>query len=72
MDYKIVTCQASLSMGFSWQECWNGLPLLPGGLPDPGLNLHFLHWQVDSLPLCHLGSPALPTNPLPNVYGSVT
>ena len=21
------------------------------------LNLHFLHWQVDSLPLCHLGSP---------------
>ena len=53
--------QASLSMGFFRQECWNGLPLLPrGSLPDPGLKPHFLHWQVDSLPLCHLGSHALP------------
>ena len=24
-----------------------------------GLNPHLLHWQVDSIPLHHLGSPAL-------------
>ena len=25
--------------------------------PDPGVDLCFLHWQVDSLPLSHQGSP---------------
>ena len=30
-------CQAPLSMGFSRQQDWNGLPfLIPGDLPDPG------------------------------------
>ena len=32
----------------------------PGDHPDPGIKpvfLCLLHWQVDSLPLCHLGSP---------------
>jgi hypothetical protein len=29
--------QAPLSMGFSRQECWSGLPFpSPGDLPDPG------------------------------------
>ena len=27
-----VACQAPLSMGFSWQEYWNGLPCPPPGL----------------------------------------
>ena len=36
--------QAPPSMGFSGQEYWSGVPL---------------HWQVDSLPLSHLGSPRL-------------
>ena len=32
--------QASLSMGFSRQEHWSGLPFLsPGDLPDPGIKL---------------------------------
>jgi len=32
------TCQAPLSMRFSRQEDWNGLPFLPpGDLPDPGI-----------------------------------
>ena len=31
-----VAHQASLSMGFSRQECWSGLPFpFPGDLPDP-------------------------------------
>ena len=31
-----VACQAPLSMGFSRQEYWNGLPFpSPGDLPDP-------------------------------------
>ena len=30
--------QAPLSMGFSWQEYWNGLPYTPpGDLPNPGI-----------------------------------
>ena len=33
-----VTCQAPLSMGFSRQEYWSGLPRpLPGDLPDAGI-----------------------------------
>ena len=43
------------------QEYWSGLPFpSPGDLPDRELNpclLHFLYWQVDSLPLSHLRSP---------------
>ena len=34
--------------------------LLPGIFPTQGLNPHLLcllHWQADSLPLCHMGSP---------------
>ena len=34
--------------------------LLKGIFPNQRLNphlLHLLHWQTDSLPLCHLGSP---------------
>ena len=35
-----VACQAPLSMEFSRQEYWNGLPRLsPGDLPDPGITL---------------------------------
>ena len=49
-------CQAPLSMGFPKQEYWSGLPFpLPGIFP-PGINLRFLNWEVDSLPLSHLGS----------------
>ena len=33
-----VACQAPLSVGFSRQEYWNGLPCPPPGtLPDPGV-----------------------------------
>ena len=33
-----VACQVSLSMEFSWQEYWSGLPCPPlGDLHDPGI-----------------------------------
>ena len=33
-----IACQDPLSMGFSGQEYWSGLPCPPpGGLPDPGI-----------------------------------
>ena len=33
-----VACQDSLSMGYSQQEYWNGLPCPPpGDLPNPGI-----------------------------------
>ena len=50
-----VACQAPLSMGFSRQEYWSGLPFPPPrDLPDPGikpLSLVSPALQVDSLPL---------------------
>ena len=52
-------CQAPLSMGFSRQECWSGLPCPPpGDLPKPGTELRFSALQADSLLLSHQGSPA--------------
>ena len=51
-----VALQAPLSMGFPRQEYWSGLPCPPpGDLPDPGIEPTSPAWQVDSLPLCHLG-----------------
>ena len=50
--------QAPLFNGFSRQECWSGLHfLLQGTIPTQGSNLGLLHWQMDSLPLSHMGSP---------------
>ena len=47
-----VACQVLLSMAFSRQEDWSGLPFpYPGNLPNPRIALH-----ADSLPLSHWGS----------------
>ena len=45
-----VACQAPLVIGFSKQECWNGLPFpSPGDLPDPGIESGSPALQADSL-----------------------
>ena len=58
-----VAHQAPLSMGFSRQEYWRGLPFPPSGdLPDPGLkpgSLSSPALQVDPLPLSHQESPVM-------------
>ena len=56
-----IALQAPLSMQFSRQEYWSGLPFpTPGDLSNLGIEpmslVHLLHWQTDSLPLCPLGS----------------
>ena len=44
-------CQAPLSMEFSRQEYWSGLPFpSPGDLFDPGIESASPALQVDSLP----------------------
>ena len=44
--------QAPLSMGFSRQEYWSGLPFPPpGDLPDPGIEPVSPALAADSLPL---------------------
>ena len=49
-----VACQAHLSMEFSKQDHWSGLPFLtPGDLPDPRFRSGSPAWQADSLPLSH-------------------
>ena len=46
-----VARQAPLSMGFSRQEYWSGLPFpSPGDLPNPGIEPGSPALQVDSLP----------------------
>ena len=56
-----VACQAPLSMGFSRQEHWSGLPCPPpGDVATQGWNLHLLrllHRQLGYLPLAPLGKP---------------
>ena len=46
-----VVYQAYLSMGFSRQEYWSGLPFpSPGDLPDPGIEPRSPALQADALP----------------------
>ena len=54
-DYRL---PCSPSMGFSRQEYWTRLLFLFQGIfLIQRWNLDLLHWQVDSLPLSHKGSP---------------
>ena len=59
--------QAPLSMGFSRQESWSGLPFpSPGDLPDPEIEPESTEssaLQADSLPLSHRESPLKEQNP---------
>ena len=50
--------QVPVSMGFSRHEYWSGLLTSSSrGYSPPSDLLCLLHWQADSLPLGHLGSP---------------
>ena len=53
-----VACQALLSMGFSRQEHWSGLPCPPpGDLRNPGIKPRSPTLQADSLTSEPLGKP---------------
>ena len=53
-----VAHQASLSMEFSKQECWSGLPFpFPENLPNPGFEPRSPVLQADSLPFDPPGKP---------------
>ena len=53
-----VTHQAPLSMGFSRQEYWSGLPCPPpGDIPNPGMNTGLLHCRRILYHLSQKGSP---------------
>ena len=55
-----VANQAPLSMGFSRQECWSGLPFpSPGDLSDPGIEPESPALQADALPSEPPGKPIL-------------
>ena len=64
---ELLVHQPPLSMGFSRQEYWSGLPCLPPGdaFLTQGWNLHLLffqHWQAGSLPLAPPGEPPFLVN----------
>ena len=53
-----IACQAPLSMGFSSQEYWSGLPFPSSGdLPDPWIKPTSPALAGRFLPLSHQGSP---------------
>ena len=53
-----VACQVPLSMEFSRQQYWSGLPFpSPGYPPDPGIEPGFPALQADSLLSEPLGKP---------------
>ena len=55
---QTVAHQAALSVGFSRQEYWSGLPFpSPGDLPDPGIKPRSPTLQADSLPSELPGKP---------------
>ena len=58
----IVAYQAPLSMGFSRQEYWSGLPFpSPGDLPNPGMDPGSPALQTDVLPAEPPGKPTCST-----------
>ena len=60
-----VARQAPLSMRFSRQEYWSGLPFpSPGDVPDPGIEPRSPALQADSLQLSYEGSPLFVWNSL--------
>ena len=78
-----VACQAPLSMGFSRQESWRGLPCpSPGDLPDPGIQptslmspalLAFLYRRATGRAqkaLIEMLPPASPEQGFITVYGN--
>ena len=63
--------QAPLSMKFSRQEYWSGLPFpSPEDLPDPGIELRSPALQADSLN--HLSHQGSPSNRLEKCYKKVS
>ena len=65
---RTVACQAPLSMGFSRQEDWSGLPCPPlGGLPNPGIGPRSPTLQTDSLP----SEPPRKHSCVPQMYESI-
>ena len=71
-----VTHPTPLSMGFSRQEYWTGLPCPPpGDLPDPGIepaSPESPALQADSSPLSHWGSPMEAMYPWPHTLPYVS
>ena len=62
-----VACQAPLSMGFSRQEYWSGLPFpSPGDLRDPGIEPRSPALQADTLTS---EPPGKPQTEIPNKSG---
>ena len=73
-----VACQAPLSMGFSRQEYWSGLPFPPpGDIPDPGIDpkspalagRFFTIWATKEAQEIHSLNPGI--NPFCSAYSSL-
>ena len=68
-----VACQSPLSMGFSRQEYWNGLPFpSPGDLPNPRMEPGPPTRQADSLLSEPIGKPQMRGERIPNTsWGTI-
>ena len=62
-----VARQVPLSMGFSRQEYWSGLPFpSPGDLPHPGIDQGFLHYRQILYQMSYEGSSILQSSKFNN------
>ena len=63
-----ILCQSPLSMEFSTQEYWSGLPFpSPRDLPDPGIKPESPALQANSLPSEPPGKPSYKRNHTVNI-----
>ena len=67
-----VVCQAPLSMGFSRQEYWSGLPYPPpGDLPNPGIEPTSLHVSYIDRQVLYQGLSAFPSKTISSKHREV-
>ena len=75
----VVAYQAPMSMGFSRQEYWSGLPFpSPGYLPDPGIEPRSATLEADTLTSeppreahYHIMTPFIPNYPMRSALSEV-
>ena len=68
-----IACQAPLSMGFSWQEYYCGLPFTsPGDLPNPGIEPRSPALQANALSSEPPGKPVYTLMPPRCIYPAQT
>ena len=66
VEHRLLSAQAPERTGSITVVHWLSCPTACGIFPDQGSDPCSLHWQADSQPLGHQGSPRTPTSDVPS------